>query len=177
MGDSQGILGFTEAELGFFLALLCIVLWVSAMPTKAQTTMVQIPADSVQHLKARTDSLLNEAKGTDSLKSALTREKQISDSLRSRLLPPCTALKKAVGPLATVEVHSGGQIVVNGQPTTLDDFDKNTADVRQAVQGICRQQVIVRFADGLSVRQSEGVRSRLSAMLFYVSTGPFLPQE
>lgn len=174
VGDSQGILGFTEAELGFFLALLCIVLWLASIPAKGAAAVVQITPDSLVTLKAKADTLIVVRRQVDSLDGHLVHERQVSDSLRSRLLPNCNTVSRAVGPLAVVAVHEGGEIVVGGSPTTLESFARQTLERRKTDEGVCRHQVVVRFADGLTMRQSEGVRRGLNGMGFRITTGEFL---
>lgn len=174
MGDSQGIIGFTEAELGFFLALLCIVLWVASMPAAAETSRVEIRADSLARLQTSAKSAAALRKKVDSVTSALATTNRVVDSLRSRLLPHCAAVGKATGPIATVEVYSDRKLVMDGQSMTMDELRTRTDALRKPVEGVCMQQIVVRFADGLSARESEAVRSQLNGMHLRIVSGSFI---
>lgn len=177
MGDSQGIIGFTEAELGFFLALLCIVLWVASMPAAAETNRVRIRADSLAHLQTSARSAVALRKKVDSVTTALAATNHVVDSLRSRLLPHCAAVGKASGPIATVEVYPDRKLLMDGESMTMEQLRTRTEAVRKPVEGICMQQIVVRFADGLSARESEGVRSQLNGMHLRIISGSFIPES
>ena len=59
-GERQTVIGFTEAELGFFLAVLVVVLWVASIAQasngqvsgKHRRAPVPVSSDSVEQLLA-----------------------------------------------------------------------------------------------------------------------------
>jgi len=78
------------------------------------------------------------------------------------------------GPIATVEVYSDRKLVMDGEPMTIEQLGTRTEAIRKPVEGVCMQQIVVRFADGLSARESEGVRSQLNAMHLRIVSGSFI---
>jgi hypothetical protein len=81
MNERQSIIGFTEAELGFFLAILCMMLLSANIsvarqtkpkPTPPTKAVVMVPADSANRLAAR-----------------MARLQRIVDSLNSPIWPSC----------------------------------------------------------------------------------------
>jgi hypothetical protein len=165
MNESQSILGFTEAELGFFLALLCIVLWVVSMSVAKngkEDRPSTISSDSLKALKARADSAARLKQLSDSLARELAVKSDSLRKLKSRIPPSCVDVKRATGPLAEIEVRSGGEIFIDGKKSSLDAFDRETVE-RRTADSTCMHQVRIRFSTELR-SESESVRMRLSQM-------------
>src|SRR5688500_12595434 len=113
MNDSQTVLGFTAAEVGFVLALIFLALFVAASasttqdkPTTAENPVV-IPQDSLERLATRLGAL--ERRG-DSLQAQL----DAAAKKRSNLTPPCTELGLAAGPIGDVVILGSDAFSVNG---------------------------------------------------------------
>jgi hypothetical protein len=131
----QAVIGFTEAELGFFLLLVALGAVFAAAPQKPPATGVSREAyDSV---------VTALSKARDSLRKL--------DSLRSRLAPSCREKGLIRGPLFSVAVAGRDRFIVDGEPLTMSDLLLTHAnEIRAAHAGGCIHEISVRYAAGLT---------------------------
>jgi hypothetical protein len=164
--ESQTIIGFTEAEIGLVLAAVFLVLWLLASSTShrvvsPRTAIETISRDSLEHLRARADSLLAR---NASLERSL-------DSLRgkhSRMTPSCEETHAASGPLFTVHVAGNNAFVVDGAEYNWSSLLERTALARAAAAKVrCRHQVLVSTAPDISAAAFDQAL-RLLRSQFYV---------
>lgn len=154
MNDSQTVLGFTEAELGFILAVLFVALFVaasaSAVPQKDGTIVV--PSDSLTRLETR---LAASEQRADSLKSELDRVAR----KRSNLTPPCSELRVAAGPIADVVIRGRDLFAIGDEVVTLSGLREMLAAPLAAAGSTCRHSVRMYYGRGVSVEEyTQGVR-------------------
>ena len=94
MDERQSVIGFTEAELGFFIALLIVVLWLitAAVPGAADAGMTRVSIDSLRKLDSTARSVAGIARTRDSLRAILRSRPVPSESLRSGIASNCASL-------------------------------------------------------------------------------------
>jgi hypothetical protein len=163
VNDRQSILGFTEAELGFFLVLLFVVLWGATAVAKTPPKPPDKPgisADSAARLHARIKALQREL-----------------DSLKSPIWPSCTSKRLASGPLLTVIAIGDGLFRVGTDTLTWVEFEQRTADDRAvALSKQCRHEVRFGIRADLSAVQSERARSAIGLLNLRIIPGPTVDQ-
>lgn len=161
MDERQSVLGFTEAELGFFLAALCLVLWLvstaAAPPPPPPAPEAAVPADSARTLEEKLAAARLER---DSLDDAYQR---LRDSV-SGILPNCTRIGRAEGPLWTITVSGRDRVRFEREQMSFDDFGARTWAERKPVIGTCWHQVIVRFPRTAPGSVTENARAQLARL-------------
>ena len=167
MADRQSILGFTEAELGFFLVLLCVVLWAaSALTTpvpKPVPNRANITRDSLVKLQVR----LAQLEGTvDSLR-------RVVDSLRSPIWPSCISRGLSSGTLLTAVVIGAGLFRVERDTLDIKELARRTARARvRANAAECREEVRFQVRRDLNASESEAARRSIDALGLRIVSGP-----
>jgi hypothetical protein len=148
LSERPSIIGFTEAELGFFLALLCLVLLAVAAPAvgtppEEPETEEVVPADSADRLERR---LAAAEQRIDSLRTVL-------DTLRdrrSRITPSCVERGAAGGPIGTVTIHGPDRFGWRGDRLTRAELLAVTAAERSRARAArCVHQLRVHYEAGL----------------------------
>lgn len=167
MDDRQSIIGFTEAELGFFLVLLCVALWVVTIgakkpvpPARPPIVRADITPDSLAKLKQRVARLQREV-----------------DSLRSPIWPSCRSKRIAATPLLTVVAIGGGRFRVDGDTVGIRELAAQTAESRDVAQrNQCRHEVRFGVRRDLTAAESEAARRRIGELLLRILPGPVVDQ-
>lgn len=157
MDERQSVLGFTEAELGFFLAALCLVLWLvstAATPATPPPEENVVPADSAELLAEELESTRSER---DSLSDAY---QALRDSV-SGILPSCSRIGRADGPMWTLTVLASNRVRFDGDVMSFRQFAARTWREREKVIGTCLHQVVVRFPRRTSGAVTENARGEL----------------
>ena len=123
MRRGQSVIGFTEAELGFFLVLVVIG---SALVTESpQTSRETVPKTRFDSLSAEFDRL--------------------RDSLKSTILPSCADKKVSQGVLFRTAIAGANRFFVRGDPYTFQDLKQQfAAEIRDAAVQKCVHQIEVR---------------------------------
>jgi hypothetical protein len=158
-------LGFTEAELGFFLALLCLVLWVGTAtppqpPPLPKKQITAISADSAAALQAR-----------------LAKLQHLVDSLKSPILPTCRSKGMITGPLLSVIALPGDNYRVNGETVPFEDVATGTADGRRDAKAAgCVQEIRLGFLETMSAPEYEASRRRIGSLGVRLLPGPIVSQ-
>jgi hypothetical protein len=153
MSDRQSIIGFTEAELGFFLALLCLILFVIAAakpnppPQPPEPKGAVIPQDSL-------DRLLHELHASAQRIATLEATIDTLRDRRSRITPSCSEKGIASGPLFTVAVISPNRFRLDGAPVSIEEILARTQAERAAAKRAgCVHAVRVAYLSSLSASQ------------------------
>jgi hypothetical protein len=186
MSDRQSIIGFTEAELGFFLALLCLILFVvAATPALAPTepepeglvqaepvppepvpSGVTIPEDSLSLLISRLALLEVQI---DSLEAVM-------DTLRdrrSRIAPSCVERRIAEGPLFTVAVVAPDRFRLGHELVSMDALLARTEHERATARRAgCIHQIRVAYLASLSASELDAGWTRLGSQFRLIRIGP-----
>jgi hypothetical protein len=179
--DRQSIIGFTEAELGFFLAILFALLYVLAtVPARADdgavVEMEQIPADSLLALR---DSLARITEERDTVAAARERlaaeqrrleERRLTleDSLgeirkKSNITPNCTEKGLATGPLFRVVILGRDAFLVEGRTVPLSGVRAHAAEALQAAHAAgCIHRINVGFAGDVQTEDYDAARLALT---------------
>lgn len=160
-GEGQTIIGFTEAELGFFLALVVFLLWVLDRPAPSGAGP-PVGADSVR-------ALITELAAGKEAERELER---LRDSLRSTLLPYCETVGRASGALAEIKAVPGAKLVVDGDTVDYAGLALATERERRAVRGVCRHFVWISVDPALSAPESERLRAFVSTLGLRTRQGP-----
>jgi hypothetical protein len=154
MNERQSIIGFTEAELGFFLAILCMMLLSANIsvarqtkpkPTPPTKAVVMVPADSANRLAAR-----------------MARLQRIVDSLNSPIWPSCQSRGIAKGPILSLIALHGNRYRLGADSVNIEAIAAVTAESRkQATSAKCRQVVQLSYLADLSAAEYERARQAL----------------
>jgi hypothetical protein len=176
MSDRQSIIGFTEAELGFFLALLCLILFVVAAANAAQSPApletkptVSITADSMRKLlgdlEASNRRLANLEAQLDSLRDR-----------RSRITPSCKEKGVAAGPLFTIAVVAPDRFILEGQTLSIQDvLAKTGANRAEAQRAGCVHEIRVEYLSSLSASELDQGWRLLDPEFRLLRAGPITP--
>jgi hypothetical protein len=160
VGNSS-VLGFTEAELGFFLALLCLVLWVaSAVPPpppkpKEPKPTFTVTAESAAVLQQKIDEM-----------------QRMVDSLKSPILPSCKSKGVAKGPLLALTAISAGSFRLSADTVNVSRISALTANdrIRAASVG-CVHEIRLNFLRSLSAPDYEAARRHLQSLGLRLQSG------
>ena len=152
MDDRQSIIGFTEAQLGFLLVLVFIVLWfVTTPPAVARPQapkVAMVPKDSAEMLIRQ-----------------IARMQHELDSLRSPILPSCKSKGITNGPLLKVIALGRDSFRVEDKPVSAEASARETRVARAAADAAgCRHEVLFGVSPELSAVQSEQARRLLNQM-------------
>lgn len=166
--ERQTVIGFTEAELGFFLAVLVVVIWVASVVQASGSTSAedqrgmpaQISTDSLEHL------LQEHAR--------LTR---LVDSLESPIWPTCKDRRLATGPLMTVISAAPGRFIVDADTVTIERLaDRVRPSVNAGRRVRCVHEVRFGYrASGLTIPEHEANRRAIRRLSLRLLDGPVLP--
>jgi hypothetical protein len=160
LSRGQSIIGFTEAELGFFVALVLIGLYVKVRPLAKGVTgpTITVSVDTLVKLSTAKsilrDSLRLARRQADSLKT-------IVDSVAGvRRIPTCQERGIIAGDLDTITVLGGNSFVVDGETYDLLrlrlHFQTNLEEAREVN---CLHMVSVRPPPGLEDMSTRGQKA------------------
>ncbi len=134
MRRSQTVIGFTEAELGFFLVLVVLGTVIVGTRPPSSETVPKTQYDSLQH--------------------ELDRARDSLQKLRSRILPSCRVKGVAEGILFRASINGRDQFVLNGRLVSLADLHREFyTQMRAATAGGCIHEIDLML--GKSVTASE----------------------
>jgi hypothetical protein len=143
-------MGFTEAELGFFLAILLLI--VSAMIGKTESAgrMETVP-------KATFDSVM------DSLTIIEERlDSVLKENLRSRAKPSCIEKRLVAAPLLRVTVLAADSVLVDGRRLSMATLQLlHATDLARADSAQCVHVVEVSASSTLAARAYHTAIQRL----------------
>jgi hypothetical protein len=165
VSNRSSVLGFTEAELGFFLALLCLVLWVGTAkppqpPPPSKTQVPTISPDSAAALQAR-----------------LAKLQHLVDSLKSPILPTCRSKGVIAGPLLSVIALPGDNYRLNGETVPFEDVATSTAEARANAKAAgCVHEIRLGFLETMSAPDYEASRRRIGSLGVRLLPGPMVSQ-
>lgn len=159
MNDRQSIIGFTEAQLGFFIAILCLVLWAGTLKGGDPPPPPTIRADSAAKLMA---SLKDSAHVIDSLR-------RVADSLKSPITPSCTSKGLASGPLMSLTAIHHDLVRLEAESLTLTELGTRSSDARSKAElAGCRHEVTLHYVSDLSAEELDRTMFALERMKFRV---------
>ena len=184
--DRQSIIGFTEAELGLFVAILFLVLALAGGPDDKGTSQIPKPnltpqppeptsaADHIHLLKEQVAQLEDKTSrdavkiGDDAIKIAeLEREIEKLRGLRSRQTPACTERNVAKGSIRDVTIVGPNSFQVGPSTYHLGGFlDTVAAELRQAKAAQCQQVIRVLYSSTLSMPDSLAARKALTRYFY-----------
>jgi hypothetical protein len=170
--DRQSILGFTEAELGFFLVFLFVVLWAASAAAEQlpREPPAEPPAKSSVQTAVRADISPDSLAALQRRLAALQHE---VDSLRSPIWPSCRSRGLSSGPLLTVIVVGDGLLRLNDETLTVQQLSVRTAEARtRAEDAQCRHEVRFGYQRTLSAEETETARKRIGALMLRILPGP-----
>jgi hypothetical protein len=185
MSERHSIIGFTEAELGFFLALLCLVLFVAGTAGRAAAEAderasasaaadepppgVLVPPDSLMRLAAEI-ALLRARIDT------LTATIDTLQGRRSRIAPACVERGVATGPLFEVVALGGGRFRLGADTVSLDEVLMRTSAPRAAAERAgCVHQVRVGYLASLGAAEYDAGRRALGQHFRLLASGAAAP--
>ena len=158
MTDSQSIIGFTEAELGFFLVLMFVLIW-AISPAVADTG---ISADSAALLEKRAIIL---AAANDSARRRLKQLERAADSMRSTILPSCRSKAIVRGPLMYVTAVGAGRFILGRDTVPFGAIAEQTANARAVARSVgCVHQIRFAVAGNVLAAESERARAYLGGI-------------
>lgn len=178
MSDRQSIIGFTEAELGFFLALLCLILFVAAtaerpqdpVPTEEKPAPASVPMAAISE-----DSLARLASHLRLLEARIDTLTATIDTLRGRrstIKPTCAQRGVADGPLFTITVLAPNRFRVGTDVLTFDEVLARTAPERRvADRAGCVHQLRVAYLSSLPATEYDAGRRRITGAFRTLSGG------
>src|SRR6266511_6189547 len=147
MSDRQSVIGFTEAELGLFIAILFLALFVSAPGKNADPPYVTLPKATVDSLRQRVQVLtlqLDTLRGRRSKQRPSCREKGLTNDY---LLD--------VGVLSASSFQVGRRVYNAAQL-----LESVRSSIDRALSAGCVHQIRVRYRSGLSAGEyDEAVRT------------------
>ena len=152
MSERQTIIGLTEAELGFFLFALFLVLFLVLYaapeePPADELPSVAIPADSLNRLIAELDSL-----------------RTMVDTL-SVLKPNCTERELIEGPLFSVVILGQGRFRIGADTVDTAEIERQFGnELREARRVGCFHQVRVSFIGTLPAPSYQADRFVLAGL-------------
>ena len=161
MTERQTIIGFTEAELGFFLAILALLfLVVLSEPTETDPPVVEVPEDSLTSLASR---ISRQEQMADSLRAELAIIREGSSDMTPYCYEPRVGI--ATGPLLTVKILSPETFEVQGDTVDRAGLRERTAGDRAAASRAgCVHEVLVDFLPELTASELHLGRRFLSSM-------------
>jgi hypothetical protein len=184
MSERQSIIGFTEAELGFFLALLCLVLFVVAAakpiemagevttepaPEPAEPAGIVLPPDSLARLATRIAHLVARI---DTLETTI----DTLQGRRSRIAPACVERGLAQGPLFTVVAVDRARYALGPDTVGIAELLERTRSERAAAERAgCVHQVRIGFLPTLGAPEYDRSRRELAASFRLLTAGPVDP--
>jgi hypothetical protein len=167
MSGQNSVLGFTEAELGFFLALLCIVLWVSA-------TAAELRPKAVLKPPPRSTITLDSAR---LLEKRISRLQRLVDSLKSPILPSCESKHVINGPLVSLIALPGGNFRLDGETVALGEIAEITAPSRtKARSDGCVHAARLGFVESMSAPEYEMARRQIGSLGLRLIAGEIVKQ-
>lgn len=150
MSQRAAVLGFTEAELGFFIAFLVLAFALEPPPPPGDV----VPADSLRQAQAQVASL----------------ERRMSEleALRSRQRPSCRERGIVEGFLFHAVVTPSGRYEVRGRQLDLSAlYTTFAAEIATARQADCRHQVRISASSGLSADAFQTAVRNLARDFYY----------
>jgi hypothetical protein len=167
MDDRQSVLGFTEAQLGFFLVLLFVVVWAAVGPSDKPPTRDHLTADSAGKLISLIGDLQRKA---DSLQ-------QKADSLESPIWPSCASKRIAPGVLLTVIAIGDGLFRVGDDTLDFGELAAHTEEDRAEAYGLrCRHEVRFGYRHDLLSPVTESARQKIGSLSLRIIPGPIVSQ-
>jgi hypothetical protein len=168
MPERQTVIGFTEAELGFFLLVLVVVLWVVSIAQNGNATpgSVTAQADSVTITR---DSL-------DNLNLEIAALRNSLDSLQSSIWPTCRSRGVASQILLSVMAISADRYIVKGDTLSAAQIALLTRDARTSASEVrCAHEIEYGYSLAPSVAVHEANRQALVNLGLRLRRGPVVP--
>jgi hypothetical protein len=180
--DSQSIIGFTEAELGFFIAILILIIAVKQTPeAQPKNSELRRPAIGFQLDEANRKVLVLEQQLADvrnqrtldvATIAKLEKELDKLQRLRSPQLPTCTYKKVADGPILTVVIRGADVFQIGSLTYDLEDLrEKADADLARGKAAGCRQVIRVSYAPSISEADAFAARKALQQDFYLQEVG------
>lgn len=165
--QQQSVIGFTEAELGFFLAMMLLLLFVIGQAThpSERSTTAQVPETTMVRAQVL------------EMKSALDRLRADSVEkahLESGIWPACDSKERQLttGPLFHVLLLDDGRLRLGAVPVTARELaTRYSSDLQRAQSSRCRHRIVLDFAAALPADLLVTTRGRLEQQTFRVSFG------
>ena len=173
MEDRQSIIGFTEAELGFFLALLMLALVVAASDSaSAADTAAAEGRESIARAEHEATRANERAAAAESLvvasRGQISKLKDSINTLTRPGTPSCIEKRVASAPVADLVVLSASEFALGGErldaSTVLARF---ASELAIGEQNGCRQVIRLRPRPGVDGVALLTARDRLTTR-FYV---------
>lgn len=162
MNERQSIIGFTEAELGFALAMLCLALWASGLKK---------PKPTLARVRTQRQAVVS-ADSARKLERKLAALQRTVDSLHSPILPNCQSRGIISGPLLSLTALGSGRYRVASDTLTLGALRSITARARErALAAKCVHQVVLSFLQGLSAPEYERSRQAIYRLGLRIASG------
>lgn len=164
MSQRQAILGFTEAELGFFLVFALLIVFLMGRrkpaPSDPPVAITQSALDSLHHV-------------IDSIQS-------VNRSLQARLdsvpvnpssLTPLCSEKGATPGLRIVLTYLGhGEYLLEDRGLSLDEFRARfRLEFAEALRRRCKHQVVLKSSPTVGANDLIGATEALRAMPLYIN--------
>jgi hypothetical protein len=170
--DRFSIIGFTEAELGFIVAILLFAAMSSHRVAIAKPASRPTPAVSrkdFENLKRKYSELALSNAEEIQKNLALQRELDKQSKLRSRQKPTCKELNIAQGSVGEVEVTGIDRFQLEGKTFDMDGLLQHFApELKQAQDAGCVQTI--RVMPGANISTPDYVRARNTlGQRFYAS--------
>ncbi len=179
MRDRQSIIGFTEAELGFFVAILLFAFLVehrAYINAKPPPQNVSLESDKSHARIKELESLLSHSlKRRSELASQnkdLLKEIKELTGVRSHQKPSCTEKRLEKGFLFDVTVEGANSFVIGDKLTDLDGL-LNSVESRleNADREGCVESIRVFYSDKVSTPESLAARKALQRRFYITEPG------
>jgi hypothetical protein len=153
--DRFSIIGFTEAELGFIVAILLLAAMLSHRTAVVKPTSKPTPAVSLKEFESLKQQVSQLTISNKALKHALDQQ----SNLRSRLKPPCVERHIAKGFIGDIRVTGIDQFQLEGKTFNMDDLlDRFSTELKQAQEAGCVQSI--RITPSPNISPGDYVRAR-----------------
>jgi hypothetical protein len=169
VSQPHGVIGFTEAELGFFLVFAMLLFSVVGRrhPTKEihAVDSVQVTHQLLDSLRQRGDSVQVLTRARDSLRAALALLPDTTK--RSRVTPSCQEKGIIAGPLFDITVLGENAFRIGEDFLDISGVRQRfEVDLARASAADCRHVARIFFPPNLSAALLQDGMRRLSAFVY-----------
>lgn len=169
MSQRQTVIGFTEAELGFFLVFAMLLLF---LVTRRPVFATAGPTDSVTVATHTLDSLQRQANAANTVQqqrdSLRQRLAELGDTgKRSRMTPSCKEKGLATGPLFDATVRGIDDFELGGDRLDAASIRQRfSAELARSAAAGCRHTARLFYAPGLSADMLQSGMQHLARFVY-----------
>ncbi len=178
MSDKYSVIGFTEAELGLFVAILIFIIAAAGPRSdvsstgKSQSTPSATSMPNLESLSRQIEALTKENRRLQARLALLEAEAQKTSALRSRQLPSCKEKRLTKGFLFDVVITGPESFQVGSRKydfdALIDNFDSQISSAKAAG---CVHTIRVFYVPGVSLSDYLGSLDELRQYFYPSDSG------